>query len=59
MMYVVVCVYNINIIWVYNREGFFTCVYCYHIIITFCYKISKIQEKNCKISDYSSIWLVK
>ena len=21
------------------------CVYCYRIIITFCYKISKIQEK--------------
>ena len=34
------------------------CVYCYHIIITFYYKVSKIQEKNCKISDYSSIdWL--
>ena len=22
------------------------CVYCYHIIITFCYKVSKIQEKK-------------
>ena len=21
------------------------CVYCYRIIITFCYKVSKIQEK--------------
>ena len=34
-------------------------VYCYHIIITICYKVSKIQEKkNSKVSDYSSIgWL--
>ena len=31
------------------------CVYCYHVIITFGYKISKIQEKNYKISDCLSI----
>ena len=30
-------------------------VYRYHIIITFRYEVSKVQEKNCKISDYSSI----
>ena len=24
----------------------YICVYCYHVIITFCYKISKIQEKK-------------
>ena len=32
------------------------CVYCYHIIINFCYKVSKIQEKDCKISDCSNIF---
>ena len=25
------------------------CVYCYRIIITFCYKVSKIQEKIVKL----------
>ena len=30
-------------------------VYCYHVIITFCYKVLKIQEKNYKVSDCSSI----
>ena len=25
---------------------FVMCVYCYHVIITFCYKVSKIQEKK-------------
>ena len=25
------------------------CVYCYHIIITVCYKVSKIQEKIVKL----------
>ena len=33
------------------------CVYCYNIIITFCYKVSKIQETNFKFSNYSNIWL--
>ena len=33
----------------------YMCVYCYHIIITSCNKVSKIQEKNCKINDCSSI----
>ena len=38
---------------------FVMCVYCYHIIITFCYKVSKIQEKkNHKVSDCPSIGLV-
>ena len=27
------------------------CIYCYHIIITFCYKVNKIQEKNSKVSQ--------
>jgi len=30
-------------------------VYSYHVIITFCYKVIKIQKTNCKVSDYSSI----
>ena len=35
----------------------YMCVYCYHIniIITFCYKVSKIQEKKHKVSDCPSI----
>ena len=32
-------------------------VYSYNVIITLCHKIRKIQEKNCKVSDYSSIYL--
>ena len=24
----------------------YMCVYCYHVIIIFCYKVSKIQEKK-------------
>ena len=27
----------------------YMCVYCYHVIIKFCYKVSKIQEKNVKL----------
>ena len=34
---------------------FYMYVYYYHIIITFCYKVNKIQEKNYKVIDYSSI----
>ena len=57
MMNVDICVQYINIIYRYNREVFlfiflfffFLCEYYYHIIIIFCYKVSKIQEKNCKI----------
>ena len=30
-------------------------VYNYHVIITFCHKVRKFQEKNFKVSDYSSI----
>ena len=30
-------------------------VYYYHVILTFCYKVTKIQEIFLKISDYSSI----
>ena len=38
----------------------YMCVYCYHVIIIFCYKVSKIQEKkNSKVSDCSKIRLVK
>ena len=33
----------------------FTCVCSYHIIITFCNKVIKIQEKNSKVSNCSSI----
>ena len=33
----------------------YMCVYCYHIIITFCYKVSKIQETKLKVSDCLSI----
>ena len=33
----------------------YMCVYCYHVIITFCYKVSKIQEKKRKVSDCLSI----
>ena len=33
----------------------YMCVYCYHVIIKFCYKVSKIQEKKCKVNDYPSI----
>ena len=35
------------------------CVYCYHIIITFCYKVRNMQEFFYKVSDCSSILLVK
>ena len=34
-------------------------VYGYHVIITFCHNVIKIQEKNYKVSDFLSIWLVK
>ena len=30
-------------------------VYSYHVILNFCHKVRKIEEKNCKFSDYSSI----
>ena len=34
----------------------YKCVDCYHAIITFCYKVSKIQEKkNRKVRDCPSI----
>ena len=34
----------------------YMCVYYYHVIITFCYKVSKIQEKKKrKVSDCPSI----
>ena len=38
---------------------FVACVYCYHVIITFCYKVRKIQEIFFKVSDCSCILLVK
>ena len=33
----------------------YMCVYYYHVIITFYYKVSKTKEKNCKTSDCPSI----
>ena len=34
----------------------YMCVYCYNVILTFYYKISKIQEKKKrKVSDCPSI----
>ena len=34
----------------------YMCVYCYHVIITFCYKVSNnLRKKNCKASDCPSI----
>ena len=35
------------------------CVYCYYVIMTFCYKVSDSRKKKSKISDCSSIKLVK
>ena len=37
------------------------CMYCYHVIITFCYKIRKIQEKkNAKLAIIQVFdWLSK
>ena len=31
------------------------CMYYYHVIITYHYKVKNIQEKNYKVSDCSSI----
>ena len=28
-------------------------VYCYHVIIIFCYKVSDLREKNSKIDMWS------
>ena len=33
----------------------YICVYYYQVIITFCYKISKIQEKKRKVSNCPNI----
>ena len=30
----------------------FMCVYCYHVLITFCYKVSDSRKKNYKVSVY-------
>ena len=41
--------YNItlyNLIIRKYRGFFYMCVYCYHIIIIFCYKVNKIQGKK-------------
>ena len=46
--------YNITLYNLITKKyrGFVTCVYCYHIIITFCYKTSDSKKKkNSKISD--------
>ena len=56
---VYVCVYyNITLYNLIIRKfkEFVTCVmcaYCYHFVITFCYKVS--DKKNSKVSDFSSI----
>ena len=34
------------------------CVYYYHVIITFCYKVSDSRTKNSKISNCLSILFV-
>ena len=31
------------------------CVYYYHVIITFCYKVSDLKKKESKVSDCSNI----
>ena len=34
-------------------SGFVTCVYCYYVIIIFCYKTSDLKEKkNSKVNGY-------
>ena len=39
--------YNINIynLIISKYRGFITGVYCYHVIIIFCYKVSDLKEK--------------
>ena len=35
-------------------------MYRYHVIITFCHKVRKIQEKNCKVVIIQAFdWLSK
>ena len=56
--------YNINLYNLIIRKiemVCFMCVYCYHVIITFCYKVSKIQEKkNIKLVIVQAFdWLSK
>ena len=40
--------YNITLYNLITKKyrGFVTCVYCYHIIITFCYKTSDSKKKK-------------
>ena len=39
---------------------YYMSLYGYHVIITFFHKVRKIEEKNCKVSDYSRFdWLSK
>ena len=45
--------YNITLYNLITKKciGFITCVYCTHVIITFCYKTSDSKKKNSKVSD--------
>ena len=40
--------YNITLynLIIKKYRGFVTCVYCYHVIITFCYKTSDSRKKK-------------
>ena len=40
--------YNITLynLIIKKYRGFVTCVYCYHVIITFCYKTSDSKKKK-------------
>ena len=40
--------YNITLYNLITKKyrGFVTCVYCYHVIITFCYKTSDSKKKK-------------
>ena len=36
------------------------CVYCYHVIINYSYKVSDSRKKNSKVSDVQAFyWLSK
>ena len=47
--------YNITLYDLITKKykGFVTCVYCYHVIITFCYKTSDLEKrKKVKLAIY-------
>ena len=43
-----VCVYNINIhnLIISKYKRLVTCVYCYHVIMIICYKVSNLKKKE-------------